>query len=697
MASKVIILFSIIFCISLNSVSQITNTRKWRKTENDTMQNASILFEESKFFTALPMFENLYNHHPNEEYLKYCYGKCALSRSDKHEIALKLLNEVYEKNKKANNIELDLAKANHLNLNFDIAIDLIDKFLARKKITPESKANAIQLKKYCLNGKQFVSNPTKATITNAGNILNSENEEYVPVISADEKIMIFTYRGKESMGGLQNEALIPDAYGMYFEDAYQSLKENDEWTKPYPIKTINTNSHDAPIAISPDGLTLFIYRDIADDHGDIYSSNFINGEWTSPEKIKGQVNSYSWEGSCSMTADGKQLYFSSERGGGYGGKDIYRATFLADSTWGNVVNLGDTINTALDDDAPFIHPDGVTLFYSSQAKNSMGGYDIFQTRLNLIDSTFCTPVNLGYPINTPDDDIYYVLSANGEKGYYASGKQGGQGLKDIYTVYPGYIGTKPSVYVVKGKITANHDPVAADMVVEITNKNNKKFGDYRTNSSTGNYIISLPSGGEFKLTYKFKSFQYKTLDINTMNLVGYDEKINDIDFNTKEDSIATIVFTPIIKKDTVIVKDTIKPIIKEVVKTVSKVETVKIVPSDKFKPNTVLQAKIKDYSEKYGDITAEGLVFRVQIAAYKYPKKYVYKHLANLGKVENLLLDDGITRITIGGDFFNLKLAYEHNKKVVIAGQKDAFVTALYKGKRIYLEDLEKMGIFVIK
>ena len=122
-----------------------------------------------------------------------------------------------------------------------------------------------------------------------------------------------------------------------------------------------------------------------------------------------------------------------------------------------------------------------------------------------------------------------------------------------------------------------------------------------------------------------------------------------------------------------------------------------VVLKDKFKPNTALQQKIKDYSEKYGDITAEGLVFRVQIAAYKYPKNYLYNHLKGLGKVENLLLDDGITRITIGGDFNSLSAAYEHNVKVILKGQTDAFVTVLYKGKRIYLEDLEKMGIFVVK
>ncbi|MFO0321106.1 MAG: TolB family protein [Bacteroidota bacterium] len=665
-SSKFIITYLLLY-FTISAFSQTLNTRKWRKSESDTLQNGVALLDEKKFLTALPLFENLFKQHPKEEYIKYCYGVCALSRSDKHEIALTLLNEMYLKNKKIYNIELDLAVANHLNLNFDEALVLIDKYLTQKKISIEDKTKALQLKQYCINGKYFLSNPSKATITNAGNILNSENEEYVPVISADENKMIFTYKGKESMGGLQTESLIPSKYGFYFEDAYQSLKVDNVWTKPTPILTINTIAHDAPIAISADGLSLFVYRDNGEDHGDIYISNFVNGEWSNPKKLRGEVNSYSWEGSCSMTADGKQLYFSSERGGGYGGKDIYRATLLPDSTWGNVINLGDSINTNLDDDAPFIHPDGVTLFYSSKAKNSMGGFDIFQTQLNLVDSSFSKPINLGYPINTPDDDIYYVLSANGERGYYASGKQGGFGLKDIYTVYPGYVGKKPSVFIVKGKITVDDKPVEAEISVLIVTKDNKVLGDFKSNSENGNYLISLPSGADFKLIYKYKSFPYKTLDVNTISLVGYDEKINDLNFTTS---------------------DTIKP----------KAELPKEIKEEPKKEidkqNKVLEENTEIYAAKYGDIKADSLIFRVQIAAYQHPKNYQYKHLNGLGIVENLLLNDGITRITIGGNFYNLKAAFAHNNRVIAAGQKDAFVTAIYKGKRLYLEELEKMGIF---
>ena len=182
----------------------------------------------------------------------------------------------------------------------------------------------------------------------------------------------------------------------------------------------------------------------------------------------------------------------------------------------------------------------------------------------------------------------------------------------------------------------------------------------------------MPPGATYKIRYIFDNFDYKNIDIDASKLTEYTEQIVDINFNLPKKDTVVAVITP----------------------TVAVITPTKTVVKDNFVPRNKLQEKIMRYVEKYGDISAEGLDFRVQIAAYKFPKNYTYKHLKGLGKVENLLLEDGITRITIGGVFNTIRKAFEHNKKVVIAGQTDAFVTVLYKGKRIYLEDLEKMGIF---
>ncbi|MCE3228757.1 MAG: hypothetical protein K0S32_3308 [Bacteroidetes bacterium] len=676
----------VITCIFLLSIflsfSQVTNTRKWRKTEKDSLDNALLLYDEKNYLIALPIFDNIYHNHPKEEFIKYIFGRCALCRSDKHEEAYSALTEVYTKNKKVQDIEYDLAKAAHLTNKFDEASTLVESYLKNKRISPEGRKDAELLRHYISNAKFHTANPTKAKITNLGSIINTGADEYVPTITADESMMIYTYAGPKSKGGKVNAFLQPDPNGQYTEDIYLSVKENDQFAAPIALDSINTPAHDAAISLSHDGQILFIYRDNGDDHGDIYQSFMIGEHFSKPVKLKGQVNSYSWDGHCSLAPDGKTLFFSSERPGGYGGRDIYRAALLPDSTWGNVVNMGDSINTIYDDDAPFIHPDGITLYFSSKGRTSMGGYDIFQCTMNPVDSSWKMTEHMGYPINSTDDDIYFVLSAYGTNGYYSSGKKGGSGLKDLYLIETNFPQQK-MLYMVKGKTTSEKNPVEADIKIEMTSKNNKVFKQFSSNEGSGNYLVTLPAGSEYKITYTYKDKSAQVFTLSTIGITGFTSTIHDVVFENK-DTVKTVI-TPTITSTVVVTP------------TVAVVTNTAPVKTDNFVPRNKVHEKIMKYVEKYGDVSAEGLEFRVQIAAYKFPKNYTYKHLKGLGKVENLLLDDGITRITIGGNFSTIGKAWEHNKKVINKGQTDAFVTALYKGKRVYLEDLEKMGIYVQK
>lgn len=183
--------------------------------------------------------------------------------------------------------------------------------------------------------------------------------------------------------------------GIYYEDVFSTHKENGTWVAPSSIgENINTKEHDAAIALSNDGQKLFIFNDNGSNGGDIYISKLDGSNWSDVVRLEGDINTVAWEGSCALSADEKTLYFSSERIGGLGGKDIYASQKNADGTWGTAKNLGDKINTSLDDDAPFIHPDGKTLIYSSKGLNSMGGYDIFTTEYNPSDSSWTTQKTL---------------------------------------------------------------------------------------------------------------------------------------------------------------------------------------------------------------------------------------------------------------------------------------------------------------
>jgi hypothetical protein len=656
---KKIILLSLLLLIFSNGFSQgAMKTRKWRKAERDSLATAQAMFVDENFLLALPIFDKLQQSHPKELYLKYVTGICGLYRSDKHEQALEFLSTVYEKNKRAANIQYDLARAYHYNYKFDEALALLDLYVKGKNVTEQQKKDAQQLVKYCNNGKILVAAPVDAKIDNIGEIVNTVASEYVPVVSSDESVMILTYLGDLSTGGLQNNYNQADSFGVYYEDVFITHKENNKWVTPVSIgANINTNAHDAAIAISNDGQKLFIFKDDSYDGGDIYISKLDSNNWSTPQKIKGEVNTAAWEGSASLSADEKTLYFSSERPGGFGGRDLYKATLMPDSTWGNIKNLGITINTAADDDAPFIHPDGKTLIYSSEALNSMGSYDIFETVYNAVDSSWSTPKNLGYPINTPDDDRYFVLSTDGKRGYYASGKAGGFGLHDIYVVDMPDNFVQPVVAMIRGTITKEDHPIGTEVQVDMLD-NKQSYGVFKSNAESGNYLVNLVPGHNYKLTYKQAGFSDQVKMFDATNLTAYSENIFDIKFSMKGDSIIKADSSSIfVKKDSIVSGTT---------------------------PTMVTSI---------GGSTKEGLEFKVQIAAYNLPKNYKYDRLKGLGKVDKLILQDGITRFTIGGAFKTLDEAITFKLKVQKAGQSDAFVTAIYQGKRVFLEDLEKLRL----
>lgn len=634
--------------------SQSTDVSKWRPSEQDSMSEAFRLFEIAQYKTALPYFEKIHAQHPSEFFIKYCYGVCALYRTDKHEDALNLLTQCFRKNNRIENIYYHLAKANHLNYKFEEALTIISSSNTKGKeyLTDSMRKLVQQLKQYCVNAKILMANPGPSVISNIGNVINTTDDEDMPLLAADESVLIFNKADAEP----GNKNVISNA------GVYLSVKEKDNWLKPALINKGGVN--DKAIALSPDGLTLFIYHEDPGGNGDIYRSDFDYFEWSTPTRVKG-INSEFREESCSITADGKTIYFSSDRPGGLGGKDIYRATLQEDKSWGNIENLGPNVNSDADEQSPFIHADGTTLFFSSTGRNSMGGYDIFQARLDAKDGKFAEGQNLGYPVNTPDDDLHYTLSANGNTGYYASGKKGGQGLKDIYRISNGYLGLKPLAYVVKGVVTKAMNVLYSDITIDITSKDNKVLGEVKVNSVNGNYMAILPADSEYKLVYKYKSFEYKSIEINTSRLQEPPEEIIDVYFD-------------------------IKP---ELAKTQTAKDSVDM-SVQRHELLSFSSEKLREATAKFGNRTAPGLEFMVQIAAYKYTKNYDFKKLKRVGKISELDLKDGIRRVVIGGSFPTLNKAHELSQKVVKAGQKDAFVTILYNGKRIFLEDLEGMKIF---
>lgn len=683
----------------ITASAQVMNVRKWRKSEKDSLDNGMYFIEEENYLRALPIFDALVDNHPKEEFLRYTYAKCALYRADKHEDAYTILTELYEKNKKVPEIQYDVALSALYNYKFDKANEYVDFYAINKHTNDAGKANAVALKKNITNSRYFYNNPTQAKLVNVGTAINSPDDEYVPAITADESMMIYTYEGRNCIGGRQNEFMQADMYGDFLEDIYMSRREGGEFKPSVPIDYLNTNLPDAVVSISNDGRILFVFQDLGDGHGDIYQSNLQGDVYSKPAKLKGEVNSFSWDGHCSLSPDGNLLYFSSDRPGGFGGRDLYRATLLPDSVWGNVVNLGDSINSPFDEDAPFIHADGRTLYFSSKGHNSMGGFDVFRTRMGLGDSTFKYTENLGYPINSPSDDIYFVLSADSKHGYYSSVRKDGVGLKDIYQVETNFTEETPTVILVKGNLTDNNIPVEAQVHVHILSKDNKLFKGLYSNSSNGSYLVTLPPGEMYKVIYTLPGKEVKSLTIDATAISGYVEKINSFDFTIVPDTAllaATTRTTPAAATTGSQAVSTAGAVTAGVAVAGTKTGALKDYSylKDKDFPKSGLQEKTMRYAAMYGDITADGLEFKVQVAAVTTSKTYNFPNMNKLGKLEKLVLGDGYTRLTVGGAFTTIGKALEHNRTVVKAGQGQGFVIALYKGQRVSYDYLEQIGIF---
>ena len=283
----------------------------------------------------------------------------------------------------------------------------------------------------CENGIDFINNSRNLKITNLGSSINSNSRDYAPVINADETMMIFTSRRQDKN---LNEDVFDDNF--HYEDIFISYKENGEWTPAKNIgEPINTLYFDSNLGLSADGKQLYLYKDGEEGDGDIYVSELQEDDtWSEPEPVSKRINSSYGENSVSISPDGNTLYFSSNRPNSYGGYDIYRCEKNSRGEWGKVYNLGQEINTPYDEEGMFIGHDGKTLYFSSKGHKGMGGYDIFKSVYDDSTEVWSEPVNMGYPINTPDDDIFFVTTRDEKTGYYATVRGDGLGYLDIYKV-----------------------------------------------------------------------------------------------------------------------------------------------------------------------------------------------------------------------------------------------------------------------
>lgn len=508
-------------------------------TYKDYFLEGSYLLMEGETDQARQNFEKAYQLDSSSANINYMLGVCYMESSQYKnkaepylERAVKNISSNYKSDDANEKAAAPLAlyyyaKALHLSYNFDEAEKYLNMF--NKYVDPSDVEYVKMVNKDLATiriAKETINFPLNVQITNLGDSINSEYAEHSPVFSADERTLIFTTKRPSSTGGLKT------ADGKYYEDIVISYKDDEgRWTKPVSISSnINTIGPEASINLSPDGQTLIVFKNTPvpgnpEGDGNIYYSTFDGKDWSPLKEFATNVNSPYWESHACLSADGNVLFFSSERPGGYGGKDIYRCVKLPNGKWSLALNMGPLINTEYDEDGGFIHPDGQTFFFASNGPRSMGGYDIFFATLN-DENKFTNVTNIGYPINTTDDDIFYVTSPDGKRGYFSSVQTHNYGEADIYMI------TMPEtretyLALFKGQIIpAEGEELPDNIVIVVTDKlSNEIIGAYRPKLVNGTFTTILPPGKEYNFSYRAGEIEeeFYNEDVYVSNELSYQE------------------------------------------------------------------------------------------------------------------------------------------------------------------------------
>ncbi|MEQ8324207.1 MAG: hypothetical protein RIC15_04505 [Vicingaceae bacterium] len=723
-----LLLLGIFVCLqSFGQGGEILDKKEIKQLERD----GELFYEDQEYEKALRYFLQLHEIEPNNPYYNLVIGICYTYIPGAVDNSFPYLEKAKNLSPEFDQVDLYLGRAYYKNHDFQKAIEKLSELLAKEESDDDTESEARQIITYSKNALELVMDTAaNSGVTNMGSIINSEDEEYVPIVTPDESKIIFTYRGKKSTGGKLNDKGEPDDDGNYFEDIFISLKSPDDWMydedvwlEPTGIAALNTDKDDACIALTIDGQTLFLYMHTEENGGDIYASHLDGENWQSPEPLKGEVNTKYWEGSVTISSDGKVIYFSSDRPEGYGGRDIYRAEKLEDGTWGNVTNLGPTINTALNDDSPFLHLDRKTLYFSSEGHNSIGGYDVFYSVNE--DGLWSVPTNMGAPVNTTEDDLFYVATADGKKGYYSSAHgKGSQGRQDIYMVKPdiGRINLAPVAALIVGIVYADDVPTGSTINVNDLTKQ-ETAGTFYSNSADGQYRIALLPGSKYQIEVEVPEYETHRDEIDLVTLKEYIEVSNNIYFYSEEfadsnpvqesqtleeakiESELAIAAVPVVipkgKEEKIAQAEIPEAKQDEVAVAVPvPVPTPKDSPCDEMVDLSAFIGKdlnkVANYNKllsAIGEYCADELEFRVQIGAYRFPKNFKYPYLNKFGEADVQDYPDGITRFTMG-TFNTLKNADDHRQDIIKAGQKDAWVIPFYDGRRIFMEDLISVNFY---
>lgn len=497
----------------------------------------------------------------------------------------------------------------------------LEKYLSYDNTTPQTAAIAKKLLNDCAFSIDAIQHPVPFKPINVGDEINTTDDEYLPTVTADENTLIFTRK-------INNN-----------EDFYKSDKVSGKWqTATYLSDQINTPRYnEGAQSISQNGKVLFFTGCNRPDglgRCDIYIATKKGNDWNKPFDISPPVNTNGWESQPSISADGRTLYFVSNRKGGYGGYDLYKST-LSEKGWSQPENMGPNINTPYDEQSPFIHPDDSTFYFCSNGWPGLGGMDLFVSHLGQ-DGKWQKPINLGYPINSNGDENGLTLTANGTYAFFASNKLNGQGGFDIYTFELPPALRPHEVTYVKGNVYDAVTKQPLESAVEIVDlvKNLPVYQDY-SSADQGDFLATITTGKDYGLNIARDGYLFYSANFS---LAGH--------VNTEPFHI-TAYLQPIEVGNKVILKNIFFDTNKFDIKDESKPELQKLV--DFLNLNKTVHIEVSGHTDNVGTVQSNQVLSENRAkAVYQYliangiqPERLTYKGYGETQPIEPNDTDDG--------------------------------------------------------
>lgn len=493
---RILLIISFAF-FNLSWTSGGEGETKLKVKDRKTYDLAEYHFASEDYILSEKYYAKLVKNYPKDGYFRMQLGY-SLFELDRFEESIRSFEEAIEfKMQEAHYLK---ARAHHRVEQFEEALEHYVKYLTcTKKTVTDARINKeMNSVKRAIEAYKF---PLDVRVKNIGSEINSQFDDYVPLISPDGKTMIFT---SKRPGGATNSHTKWES--TLFEDIFISNNVHGKWTMPIRMSApVNSAYHDANVCFSADGASLIIYRNEKFmESGDLYLTENSKNGWSEPEKLPGNVNSAYHEPSACLDPSGQRMYLVSNRPGSFGERDLFLLNKLPNKEWSEPINLGRTINTEYNEDAPFVDPTGKYLYFSSEGHDGIGGFDIYKAKIN-DDGTLETPVNMGYPINTVQDDIYFSITSNGKKAFFSSLKVGDTyGEQDIYEL--DLLFEDQDYVIVKGNVqNKKYDPLEA--FVKLTDEEGNVVQKVFADPERGNFMASVLPDRKYTITISYEGYE----------------------------------------------------------------------------------------------------------------------------------------------------------------------------------------------